>query len=80
MEASVINDVPQGLILELVLFHIFINDLDHGIECIVSKFVDDTKQVLCHHSKGPHQAGGMGQQERHEVQHREMRSPAGGKE
>ena len=53
---------PQRSVLGLALFNVFINDLDNGIECTFSNFIDNTKQEvrMIHQNVMPLMGAGTG--------------------
>ncbi len=38
-----LSGIPQGSVLGSFLFLMYVNDIDDGITCKMSKFADDTK-------------------------------------
>lgn len=41
--AAITSGISQGLILWLIMFNVFISNLENETECILGKFVDGTK-------------------------------------
>ena len=40
---KLVSGVPEGLILGLAQFNVFVSDVDSGIECTLSTFASDTR-------------------------------------
>lgn len=37
------SEVPQGSVLDQLLFNVFINDMDEGVEEMLTKYIDNVK-------------------------------------
>ena len=68
--------VPQGPVPGLVVFNIFINNIDSGMQCTLSKFASDTK--LCDVVYMPEGEDEVSPGEPHEVQQSQVQVLASG--
>lgn len=75
--AVIKSGVPPDLILDSILFNIYINDLHDSTECTVISFASHTN-LRGEIDKVEGKNGRLGQQKLHEVQQKEMQSPASG--
>ena len=42
---KVISGVPQGLVLALMMFLVYVNDVTEGVSSCISLLADDTKKM-----------------------------------
>ena len=79
--------IPQGSLLEPLLFNVFVGDTDSGIECALSESAGETKLSAAADTRGkgcrpegPGQAGEVGPCQPHGAQQGRVQGPVCGSE